>query len=203
MQEDSPCPFQKDFMNTRSNQLLNNPENNKSKSKFQITQDLLQDFLLSLDPEEFTLFHLTTTYLPFQNITYSPKIINQFFINFYLKKLLPDLFRTRTWTKKIKMLQPIALTFLDEHQIDPIPVSIDASGIPVYASPVRLHHHSIVASRTTTKDKFLSLVGDNTLLRYSGKMMTSNLKQCDADRIYYASKMLWKYPDDYLTFGFR
>ena len=151
LQEDDPCPLQKDFMKTRSNQLLNNPENNKSKSKFQITQDLLRDFLLSLDPEEFTLFHLTTTYLPFQNITYSPKIINQFFINFYLKNLLPDLFRTRTWTKKIKMLQPIALTFLDEHQIDPIPVSIDASGKPVYASPVRLHHHSIVASRTEPK----------------------------------------------------
>jgi hypothetical protein len=190
-------------MKTRSIQLLNNPEKNKRNSKFQITQDLLRDFLLSLDPEEFTLFHLTTTYLPFQNITYSPKVINQFFINFYLKNLLPDLFRTRTWTKKIKMLQPIALTFLDEHQIDPIPVSIDASGKPVYASPVRLHHHSIVASRTATKDHFLAMVGDNTMLRYSGKLMTSNLKQCDADRIYYASKMLWKYPDEYLTFGFR
>ena len=47
------------------------------------------------------------------------------------------------------------------------------------------------------------MVGDNTFLRHLGKMMTINLKQCDADRIYYASKILWKYPEDYLMFGFR
>ncbi len=47
------------------------------------------------------------------------------------------------------------------------------------------------------------MVSDNTMLRYSGKMMTSNLKLCEADRIYYPSKMLWRYPDEYLTFGFR
>jgi hypothetical protein len=47
------------------------------------------------------------------------------------------------------------------------------------------------------------MCGDNTMLRYSPKMMTSNLVQCDADRVLYASKMLWKYPNDYLQFGYR
>jgi len=187
-------------MNTCANQHTLTPYRLNSKS---ITiRDSYHDYLQALDPDEFTLFHLTTTYLPYKNIIYSPKVVNQFFINFYLKTLLPDLFRTRTWTKKIKSLQPIVLTFLDEHQIDSTPVSVDASGKPILASSVRLHHHSIVASRTVTKDNFLSLTGDNTMLRYSGKMMTSNLKLCEADRIYYASKMLWKYPDEYLVFGF-
>ncbi len=187
-------------MNTSRNTYLLSPD--KSKSKTRIIQDAYHDYLMNLDPNEFTLFHLTTTYLPYQNITYSPKIINQFFINFYLKSLLPDLFQTRNWTKSKKLLQPIVLTFLDDHKIDPIPVSDSFAGQPVYASPVRLHHHSIVASRNGTKERFLSMVGDNSMLNYSRKMMTSNLKQCDADRIYYASKLLWKYPDDYLRFGF-
>ena len=59
------------------------------------------------------------------------------------------------------------------------------------------------APSKVTKDHFLAMVGDNTFLRHLGKMMTINLKQCDADRIYYASKILWKYPEDYLMFGFR
>ncbi len=157
---------------------------------------------MALDPDEFTLFHLTTTYLPYQNITYSPKVTNQFFINFYLKNLLPDLLHTRTWSRSKKMLQPIVLSFLDDHKIDPISVSTYADGKPVLASPVRLHHHSIVASRPSTTNQFMSMLGDNTFLRYSGKIMTSNLKRCDAGIVYYASKMLWKYPDEVLQFGF-
>lgn len=188
-------------MNVTSNQFLNVPDKTRSKSR--IIQDQYHDYLLSLDPDEFTLFHLTTTYLPYQNITYSPKVINQFFINFYLKNILPDMFQTRCWTTTTKLLQPIVLTFLDEHHIDPIPVSEQSNGQPVYVAPVRLHHHSIVASRPATTNQFLNLLGDNTCLRYSGKMMTSNLKRCDAGVVYYASKMLWKYHDQMLQFGFR
>jgi hypothetical protein len=101
------------------------------------------------------------------------------------------------------MNQPILLSFLDEHEIKSVQVSTDATGNPIYAHPVRLHHHSIIASRPATTEQFLAMCGDNTLLQYSPKMMTSNLVPCDADRVFYASKMLWKYSDDTLLFGKR
>ena len=159
--------------------------------------------LTTLDTDEFTLFHLTTTYLPYQDRTYTARDLNKFFTNFYLKNLLPDLFHTRTWTKSKKMKQPIILSFLDEHETKSVQVNTDTAGNPIYAHPIRLHHHSIIASRPATTDQFLAMCGDNTMLRYSPKMMTSNLVQCDADRVFYASKMLWKYPDDYLMFGYQ
>jgi hypothetical protein len=188
-------------MKTNPNQSLMVPVQSKSKSR--IIQDAYHEYLMDLDTDEFTLFHLTTTYLPYQNITYSPKVINQFFINFYLKNLLPDLLHTRTWSRSKKILQPIVLTFLDDHNIDPLPVSNKSNEQPIYASPVRLHHHSIVASRLATTDQFMSMLGDNTFVRYSGKMMTSNLNRCDAGVVYYVSKMLWKYPEEVLQFGFK
>ena len=193
-------PLQKVIMKTNPNQSLIVTVQSKSKSR--IVQDACHEYLMNLDPDEFTLFHLTTTYLPYQNITYSPKVINQFFINFYLKNLLPDLLHTRTWSKSKKMLQPIVLTFLDDHKIDQLQDSNQSDRQPIYASPVRLHHHSIVASRPATTNQFLSMLGDNTFLRYSGKVMTSNLNLCDAGVLYYASKMLWKYPEEVLQFGF-
>jgi len=161
-----------------------------------------QNYLLELDPDEFTFFHLTTTYRPYQSRIYTPKDVNQFFINFYLKTLLPDLFRTRTWTRTKKLDQPIVLTFLDEHQPQLVPIGTHANGSPIFTPTARLHHHSIVASRKVTSTKFHAMCGTNTMLRYSPKMMTSDLKQCDAYRMDYASKMLWKYPEDYLQFGF-
>jgi hypothetical protein len=172
-------------------------------SFIQCTRDGYHEYLESLDPNEFTLFHLTTTYLPYQDRTYTARDLNKFFINFYLKNLLPDLFHTRTWTKNKKMNQPIVLSFLDEHQTKSVQVSTDATGTPIYAHPIRLHHHSIIASRPATTEQFLAMCGDNTMLRYSPKMMSSNLVQCDANRVFYASKMLWMYPDDYLQFGYR
>lgn len=173
------------------------------KSIIQSTRHEFHQYLENLDPNEFTLLHLTTTYLPYQNRTYTAKDLNKFFINFYLKNLLPDLLHTRTWSRSKKLKQPITLSFLDEHETKSVQVSTDATGNPIYAHPVRLHHHSIIASRPATTDQFLAMCGDNTMLRYSPKMMTSNLVQCGADRIFYASKMLWKYPNDYLQFGYR
>ena len=160
-------------------------------------------YLDSLDPNEFTLFHLTTTYLPYKDRNYTSKDLNVFFINFYLKKLLPNLFHTRKWSTSKKLKQPIVLSFLDEHENKSVKVSTDAAGNPIFAHPIRLHHHSIVASRPATTDQFLEMCGDNTMLKFSPKMMTSNLVECGADRLYYASKMLWKYPDAYLQFGCR
>ena len=171
--------------------------------KSSLVREQLHKMLCDLPVAEFTFFHLSTTYHPYQDRTYTSKDLNNFFINFYLKSLLPELLHTRKWTKKNKSDQPIVLTFLDDHKIDPIIVKSDLTNQPVYANPIRLHHHSIIASRHATTEQFQNLLGDNTMLRYSGKMMTSNLVQCDADRMFYASKMLWKYPNEYLMFGYQ
>ena len=168
-----------------------------------LVREQYHKMLSDLPENEFTFFHLTTTYLPYQDRIYTSKDLNKFFINFYLKTLLPELLHTRNWSKKNKYLQPIVLSFLDEHKFKPVLIGNDNANQPIYAFPVRLHHHSIIASRPSTTEQFQGLIGNNTMLRYSGKMMTSDLVQCDADRMFYASKMLWKYPNDYLIFGFN
>ena len=168
-----------------------------------LVREQYHKMLSDLPEDEFTFFHLTTTYLPYQYRTYTSKDLNKFFINFYLKTLLPELLHTRNWSKKNKYLQPIVLSFLDEHKSKPVLIRNDNANQPIYAFPVRLHHHSIIASRQSTTEQFQGLIGNNTMLRYSGKMMTSDLVQCDADRVFYASKMLWKYPNEYLMFGFN
>ena len=164
-------------------------------------QDQLHQMLCELEHKDCTLFHLTTTYRPYQDRIYKESDLSKFFTNFYLKTLLPDLFQTRTWTKIKKLNQPVVLSFLDEHEIKAIPTGNDQKHNLVYSYPIRLHHHSIIASRPYTRDFFKNSVGVNTFLNYSSKFMTTDLKQCDADRVYYASKLLWKYPD-YLMFGY-
>ena len=165
-------------------------------------QDHLHQMLSVLEDQDSTLFHLTTTYRPYQDRIYKESDLSKFFTNFHLKTLLPNLFQTRTWTKIKKLNQPVVLSFLDEHEIKAIPTGYDQKHNLVYSYPIKLHHHSIIASRPYTTNFFQSSVGENTFIKYSSKFMTTDLKQCDADRVYYASKMLWKYPD-YLIFGFQ
>ena len=165
-------------------------------------QDHLHQMLSVLEDQDCTLFHLTTTYRPYQDRIYKESDLSKFFTNFHLKTLLPNLFQTRTWTKIKKLNQPVVLSFLDEHEIKAIPTGYDQKHNLVYSYPIKLHHHSIIASRPYTTNFFQSSVGENTFIKYSSKFLTTDLKQCDADRVYYASKMLWKYPD-YLIFGFQ
>jgi hypothetical protein len=203
MQLDISCPFHSNPDKSQSNPMKINTDQHTNHLNSSLVREQLHKMLCDLPEDEFTFFHLTTTYLPYQDRTYASKDLNKFFINFYLKTLLPELFHTRRCSKKTKSMQPLVLSFLDEHESKPVVVRTDHANQPIYAFPVRLHHHSIIASRPSTTEQFQSLVGDNTMLRYSGKMMTSNLVQCDADRMFYASKMLWKYPNDYLMFGFQ
>jgi len=167
-----------------------------------LVRDQLHQMLSKLPDEDYTLFHLTTTYLPYQDRTYTEKDLNKFFTNFYLKSLLPDIFHTRRWVKSIKIQQPIVLSFLDEHESKPVVSRHDMNNQPVHSYPIRLHHHSIIASRVSTTEFFTNSIGDNTFCKYASKFMTTNLVQCDADRVFYASKMVWKYPN-YQIFGFR
>ena len=165
-------------------------------------QDALHKMLQNLDPNEFTFFHLTTTYLPYKDHIYTERDVSKFYINFYLKSLLPEIFHTRNWTQAKKLKQPLVFSFLDEHEIEPTLLGSSTSKQPIFSFPTRLHHHTIIASRACTTDFFRSHVGTNTMLQYSNKFMTTDLKECDPDRMLYASKLLNRYPN-FLSFGYQ
>jgi hypothetical protein len=139
------------------------------------------------------LFHLTLTYKPFEDRIYPEKIINDFFINFYVKHFLPYLLNTRNiHTNAKKSIQPITLVFVHEHESNP------KSGAHKFSE--LLHHHAILAVHPDTLDRMNELIGENTFAnsKFSYKIMTSDLKECDAMRLLYASKVYKRY--DYLLF---
>ena len=140
------------------------------------------------------LFHLTLTYKPFEDYSYSPKNTNDFFIHFYTKHFLPFLLNTKNFQRsKYRDLQPICLAFLDEHESK---VSTQKY-LNTSRFSARLHHHAILAIHTDTLDRMQTLIGENTLAsnRFSNKVMSSHVRECDAMCLLYASKMYAKYPD--------
>ena len=147
------------------------------------------------------LFHLTLTYKPFEDYSYSSKNTNDFFIHFYTKHFLPYLLNTKNFQRiKYREMQPICLAFLDEHE------SRVSSQTYLQTSrfSARLHHHAILAIHADTYDKMQSLIGENTLAsnKFSTKVMSSHVRECDAMCLLYASKMYAKYPD-FLSFPDR
>jgi hypothetical protein len=147
------------------------------------------------------LFHLTLTYKPFEDYSYSPKNTNDFFIHFYTKHFLPFLLNTKNVQRsKYREFQPICLAFLDEHE------SRVSSQTYLQSNrfSARLHHHAILAIHADTYDKMQSLIGENTLAsnKFSTKVMSSHVRECDAMCLLYASKMYAKYPD-FLSFPDR
>ena len=140
------------------------------------------------------LFHLTLTYKPFEDYSYSPKNTNDFFIHFYTKHFLPFLLNTKNFQRsKYREMQPICLAFLDEHESE---VSTQKY-LNTSRFSARLHHHAILAIHTDTFDRMQSLIGENTLAsnKFSYKVMSSDVRECDAMCLLYASKMYAKYPD--------
>ena len=101
-----------------------------------------------------------------------------------------------------RSLQPICLVFVDEHETNPVLTeSYDYSVHSEYAA--RLHHHAILAVHHENVDRIRTLIGTNTLSsNFSHKIMTSYLRECSADTLLYASKMLHRYPD-FLSFPDR
>ena len=147
------------------------------------------------------LFHLTLTYKPFEDYSYSPKNTNDFFIHFYTKHFLPFLLDTKNFQRsKYREMQPICLAFLDEHESN---VSTQKY-LSTSRFSARLHHHAILAIHADTLDRMQSLVGENTLAsnKFSKKVMSSHVRECDAMCLLYASKMHTKYPD-FLSFPDR
>lgn len=136
-----------------------------------------------------SIFHLTTTYKPYQDRNYSKSDIDLFFTNFYVKYLLPKILNSKnihTVTKK--SIQPITFTFADEH-------------LQSFHSD-RLHHHSILCVHPKTLDFFQSLPEENPIdtdTPYTHKICTSHIRQCEPMTLLYSSKMFDRYPD-YLSF---
>ena len=140
------------------------------------------------------LFHFTLTYKPFEDYSYSPKNTNDFFIHFYTKHFLPFLLNTKNFQRsKYRELQPICYAFLDEHESK---VSTQKY-LNTSRFSARLHHHAILAIHADTLDRMQSLIGENTLAsnKFSNKVMSSHVRECDAMCLLYASKMYAKYPD--------
>jgi hypothetical protein len=144
------------------------------------------------------LFHMTLTYKPFNSVKYDPNVVNKFFINFYVKSFLPFLLQTRNiHTIHKKSIQPICLAFIDEHEMKPTRTDTGTE------FPLRLHHHAIVAVHPDTMHRFTQLVGTNTLQnmartnisRFNYKLMTTDIRVCEAQRLLYASKKYNEYPD--------
>ena len=72
----------------------------------------------------------------------------------------------------------------------------------------RIHHHSIIASRKFTTRYFYEHCGLNTfencirddLYKY---IYSTHLTRCEPESMFYAGKMLFKYPNDYQIFGYQ
>jgi hypothetical protein len=151
------------------------------------------------------LYHMTLTYKPYKNYSYSPDIVNKFFINFYVKSFLPYLLQTRSiHTNYKKSVQPICLAFLDEHAQQSYDTVMGTT------PPIALHHHAILAVHPDTMNRFVQLVGTNTLQqatkgKFTHKIMTTDIRECEAQRLLYASKCYRNYPSEYLAFpdGFQ
>lgn len=155
------------------------------------------------------LYHLTLTYKPYSDIEYSEKDVNQFFTRFYLRHFLPYLTNSKHFNRpSVRTLQPICLAFIDGHTHEPMRYGTahhSTTSLPIaYSFSARLHHHAILAVHPATVATLQTYIGENTFAdgHFSHKIMTSDLKQCDAPRLFYASKLLTYYPD-FLSFPDR
>ena len=139
------------------------------------------------------LFHLTITYKPYEDRTYTENIINTFFTNFYMTRFLPQLMGTKNYNRAVhRDLLPITYCFIDEHEQKAVERKFGG-----YDFPQKFHHHAILSLHQENAGALFHLMGNNTFARYdlSPKIMTSNLKACGAQRMLYAAKMWHKYPD--------
>lgn len=139
--------------------------------------------------ENRSIFHLTTTYKPYQDQTYSKSDIDRFFTTFYIRHLLPRILNTKNIQRPNKLsIQPITFTFTDEH-------------LQSFHGD-RLHHHSILCVHPMTLDFFQSLSEESPIdtdTPYTHKICTSHIRPCEPMTLLYSSKMFSKYPE-FLSF---
>ena len=166
-------------------------------SQLQLRQESLIRMLEEQYPDR-SMFHLVLTYKPYQDITYDERVVNKFFMTFYLRHFLPKLMNTRNYHREsFRHLQPICLAFIDEHEHSPVSINSRSE----YSA--RLHHHAILAVHPEHLDRINELIGTNTLVsKFSYKVMTSFLAPRPVSVLKYASKMMMKYPE-FLSFPDR
>lgn len=164
------------------------------------------DYMYEQEQSGRVLYHMTTTYKPYEERTYKERDVNNFFVNFYVKKFLRYVVHSRRFNQHShRYLQPICFAFIDEHEPRVVPEQYGVIENNCLSSAIRynfadrLHHHAILAAHPDTVERLDRLIGTGTLIPFSKKMMTSDLKRCDAGRILYSSKMLHRYPE-FLTF---
>jgi hypothetical protein len=169
------------------------------------TDQMRYGFLqMMLDHQESgrSLFFLTLTYKPFQNKVYSSQDVDQFFSTFYRHHFLPELLQTRNYHRpKFRPIQPITVAFIDEHK----PVATQSRTNPdLLELSSKLHHHAVLAVHPDTLERIQTLVGENTMQTgFSSKIMTTDLRPCDASAVGYASKMLHRYPEYRIFSGIK
>jgi hypothetical protein len=149
-----------------------------------------------------TLFHLTLTYKPYSDRNYQEADVNKFFRTFYLQYFLPYLLQTKHFNRTYwRQFQPICLAFVDglEQELSQrtLRVKKPTELIPASQLPALLHHHAILAVHEQNLSNLMQLVGKNTFagFDFSYKIMTSDLKQCDATRLLYSSKRMKRFPE--------
>ncbi len=158
------------------------------RARLELTKEMVK-----LEDEGRRLFHLSITYRPYQDRSYQETDVNTFFNNFYRKGLLPYLLGTEDISRQdVLEYHPITYGFVDEHE----------HSKTNYWSPIRLHHHAVVAVHPNTIGKMIALYGIGKLnfLPMSQKIATSQVTDARPPAVLYASKCMRKYPD-YLHFG--
>lgn len=150
--------------------------------------------LMDLEQSGRSLYFLTVTYRPYQNKIYVPADVDHFFARFYVQNFLPELLGTKHYNRnRFRSLQPVTYAFLDEHKPEVIKSSTNPNLLEVTS---RLHHHAVLAVHPETLDSIQKLIGTNTMQSgFSSKIMTTDLRPCDAGVAGYASKKFAQYPD--------
>ena len=176
----------------------------KDMSKSQLFQYKHVEKMDSYKNNGMHLFHMTITYIPYNDIQYQPRDVNGFFTKFYTRAFLPFLLQERR-IERVRELQPICYSFLDEHENKPAVGKFHkisgTNDVTPRWYPVRLHHHAVLAVHPDTLGRMESLIGENTLCNihtnttYTHKILTTDLKPCTAMCLLYASKKLYQYPD--------
>ena len=212
---------------------------NKLSENAQTVRDLIDvdqhrfeftNYMRQRELEGRTLYFMTFTYKPQRDQNPSKHAINKHFINIYTQLILPLILKTKNiHTVAQKRIQPICLSFLDEHQQTAVYRKSATNGTtprgPSIVFPLRLHHHAILAVHPDHVPVLDALVGENTIpkafaaqlsqleskyqkidpeklparFKFAKLLMTTDLRRCDAATVIYASKKYSQYRD-YLMF---
>lgn len=131
---------------------------------------------------------VTITYKPKEKGHYSQAEIMKEFKHFYWHKFLPKhLFKSRKWLKNQKGKQPLVILFSEKHEMK-AELDFTPDGGLRYIYPDRFHHHAFMAVHPDHRSFFEKLEGLNKLNGISKNIMTSCVKVCTLDWIYYAGK---------------